>query len=472
MEFSRKSVALVGRPNVGKSRLFNALAGKRLSIVHDEPGVTRDVLSHELDSGHMIMDTGGIGFQGKMTPAHIQKATEQQVDFAIQAADIVFLICDGLSGLTPLDEMIAERLRASGQEAYVIVNKIDAPEHDDKIHEFHKLGLKSVMFTSAEHRRGITDLKEFIVERFGQQPESEPNMRDVHSRVRISFVGRPNVGKSSLCNSLLEEERMIVSDMAGTTRDSVSQDLEFTTKGGKELKFELVDTAGLRRKTKVKDVVEYFSTLRVEDMIARSDVVFLVLDALEGVTKQDKLIAGEIINKGKGIVVLVNKWDLAVQEFKEVPMPGYKDLHDFQKKFEKTISEEIFFLPDSPILFVSALTGLNVEDVLHRSAQIYKKLYTEVPTGRFNNILEKLFIQNPPRLVKGIRFKVYYSTQVSVRPIKFRLFCNQVGRLDDAYKRFLQRKLLKEFKLEGCPLLFDLVGKRPDKKFNSVRSPG
>lgn len=463
MEFSRKSVALVGRPNVGKSRLFNAITGRRLSIVHDMPGVTRDVVSYELDSGHILMDTGGIGIKPEMTPALIQKAAEQQVDFAIEAADLILFVTDGLDGLTPLDEMVAEHLRASGKPAYVVVNKIDGPEHDFKIHEFQKLGLKGLMYTSAEHRRGIKELRSFIADTLGEVPEPElaPD-----SRIRISFVGRPNVGKSSLCNSLLQEERMIVSDIAGTTRDAVSQDLDFESKSGDLLEFSLIDTAGLRKKTKVSDPVEYFSSVRVDETIARSDVVFLVLDAFEGVTKQDKLIAGQILNKGKGIIVLVNKWDLAVETFDDYTLPGYKDLEDFQKKFEKSVRKEIFFLPDSPILFVSALTGMRVDDILTEASTIYQRLFTEVQTGRLNIALKRFMDRNPPRLITKIRFKIYYAVQTSTRPIKFKLFCNQAGRLDDSYRRYLQAKLLQEFQLQGCPLLFDLEGKKPPKKFS------
>ena len=463
MEFTRKSVALVGRPNVGKSRLFNAVTGRRLSIVHDMPGVTRDVVSYDLDSGHTLMDTGGIGIKPEMTPALIQKAAEQQVDFAIEAADLILFVTDGLDGLTPLDEMVAEHLRASGKPAYVVVNKIDGPEHDFKIHEFQKLGLKGLMFTSAEHRRGIKELRSFIADTLGTVAEQEI---ESDSRIRISFVGRPNVGKSSLCNSLLQEERMIVSDIAGTTRNAISQDLDFQSKSGDLLEFSLIDTAGLRRKTKVTDPVEYFSSVRVDETIARSDVVFLVLDAMEGVTKQDKLIAGQILNKGKGIIVLVNKWDLAVETFGEYTLPGYKDLVDFQKKFEKSVRKEIFFLPDSPILFVSALSGLRVDDILTEASVIYQRLFSEVQTGRLNIALKRFMERNPPRLITKIRFKVYYAVQISTRPIKFKLFCNQAGRLDDSYKRYLQAKLLQEFQLQGCPLLFELEGKKPPKKFS------
>lgn len=259
---------------------------------------------------------------------------------------------------------------------------------------------------------------------------------------------------------------MIVSEIAGTTRDAISQDLDFQSTSGELLEFSLIDTAGLRRKTKVVDPIEYFSSVRVDETIARSDVVFLVLDAFEGVTKQDKLIAGQILNKGKGIIVLVNKWDLALETFENHKLPGYKDLHDFKKKFAEKVREEIFFLPDSPILFVSALSGLRVDDILTEASSIYQKLFAQISTGKLNQVLKRYMEQNPPRLITRIRFKIYYAVQISTRPLKFKLFCNQAGRLDESYKRFLQSKLLKEFHLQGCPLLFDLEGKKPPKKFS------
>lgn len=461
MEFGQKSVALVGRPNVGKSRLFNALAGRRLSIVHDRPGVTRDVVSYVLKSGHMLLDTGGIGIKPEMTPRRLHRATEQQVEFALQAAELVLLVADGLEGMTPLDEILAERLRSSGRPAWVVVNKIDGPEHEDKVHEFTKLGLGEALRTSAEHRRGISRLRQLIREQLGTAPEEA--RRGWSDRIRISFVGRPNVGKSSLCNALLREERMIVSEIPGTTRDAVSQDLDFQTEVGDRLKFSLIDTAGLRRKTRVSDPIEYFSSLRVQDTIARSDVVFLVLDALDGVTKQDKLIAGHILGKGKGIIVLVNKWDFAVERFKEAPLPGHRDLEAFRQNFEKSLRKEIFFLPDAPVLFVSALEGMMIDEIPVQSALIYKRLFTEIPTGRLNAALNRWMRRNPPRLIQKRRFKIYYAVQTSKRPIKFRLYCNSEGKLDDTYRRFLQSNLIREFDLGGCPVLFELVGKKPFK---------
>ena len=461
MEFGKKSVALVGRPNVGKSRLFNALAGRRLSIVHDQPGVTRDVVSYALKSGHMLLDTGGIGLKPEMTPRLLHHATEQQVEFALQAAELVLLVADGLEGLTPLDEILAERLRSSGRPSRVVVNKIDGPQHEDKVHEFAKLGLGEALFTSAEHRRGISRLRQLIHEELGSATTEA--RRGWGDRIRISFVGRPNVGKSSLCNALLREKRMIVSEIPGTTRDAVSQDLDFQIEGGDRLKFNLIDTAGLRRKTRVSDSIEYFSSLRVQDSIARSDVVFLVLDALDGVTKQDKLIAGHILGKGKGIIVLVNKWDYAELRFKEAPIPGYKDLKSFRQSFEKSLRKEIFFLPDAPVLFVSALEDLMIDEIPPQAALIYKRLFTKIPTGRLNAALARWMRLNPPRLIQKRRFKIFYAVQTSNRPIKFRLYCNNEGKLDDTYRRFLQSNLIREFDLGGCPVLLELLGKKPFK---------
>jgi len=448
---------------VGKSSLFNALLGRRVSIVHDQPGVTRDVVSYEMENGHLLMDTGGIGLTVDMTPKEIQSAADLQVDFAIDAADLVLLITDGQAGVTPLDEQIAEQLRVAGKDAVVVVNKLDGDEHEDRMYEFTKLGLREVFASSAAHRRGINQLRDFIEKECGgsmgeaAEPESD--------RIRISFVGRPNVGKSSLCNRLLDEDRMIVSEVAGTTRDSVSQDLDYEAPNGEIMKFSLVDTAGMRRKAKIYQPVEYFSSMRAEETVAKSDIVFLVLDALEGVTKQDKLIAGNIIDKGKGLVILVNKWDLALESFKEVELPGTKGIDDFREKFDKSLRKEIFHMPDSPVLFVSAKTGFAVERIMRASKQIDRRLRTQITTGRLNNFIAKLIQRKTPRFIKKIRFKVYYAVQVSTKPIRIRMFCNQVGRLDDSYKRYLQSSFIKEFDLSGCPVHFELVGKQPPKKF-------
>ena len=323
MSFSR-SVAIVGRPNVGKSRLFNRIIGRRVSIVHDRPGVTRDVVVADAPGGFSIMDTGGIGMKPEMTSAEIQDATEDQANFAIETSDLLLFVVDGREGLVPLDESLSSKLRRMGKEPVLVVNKLDQPEQNFASDDFSRLGFSSVFPISAEHGHGVGELLEGVKDLL---PPPEPSLLEEERRVGIAFVGRPNVGKSSLCNRLLDARRLIVSDVPGTTRETVELDLAFTPsgEGDEQWKFRLFDTAGLKRRKRVNSSLDYFSSLRTERAIERTDVVFLVLDAREGVTKQDKALAGAILDKGKGLAVLVNKWDVVLEGFRTDPLPGYED---------------------------------------------------------------------------------------------------------------------------------------------------
>ncbi|MEC7274146.1 MAG: ribosome biogenesis GTPase Der, partial [Verrucomicrobiota bacterium] len=350
-----RTVALVGRPNVGKSRLFNRLCGKRMSIVHDMPGVTRDLISAEVRDDYVLLDTGGIGMELKMTPKKIATAAEEQVEFAIQAASVVLFLVDVRIGVTPLDEIVAEKLRRYGKHVLLVVNKVDIEENEADADEFISLGLGDLYSISAEHGRGITDLEEAIYAKLG--PKVEGSETDQSDRIRISLLGRPNVGKSSIGNRLLKSTRLIVSDVPGTTRDSVELDIDYKHKDGEQLKFRLADTAGLRMRRKIDSPVEYFSSVRTQAAMERSDVVFLVIDAVDGVTKQDQALAGEILDAGRALVIVVNKWDLIIERWEQDPIDGYKNLKHFLKSYEESLRKEMFFLPDPPVLFVSAATG-------------------------------------------------------------------------------------------------------------------
>ena len=358
-----QSVAIVGRPNVGKSRLFNRLVGRRISIVHDRPGVTRDVVVADSPEGYTLMDTGGIGMQPEMTSAEIQDATEYQADFAIRAADLLLFVVDGREGLIPLDETLAKKFRKMGKEPILVVNKLDEPEKNYSISEFDQLGFREVVGVSAEHGHGVEELIDTVQSKIPSD-NILPSERDT-DRTRIAFVGRPNVGKSSLCNRLLEMDRLIVSDVPGTTRETVELDLDFKADGNEEdWKFRLFDTAGLKRHKRIDTSLDFFSAVRTKKAIESVDVVFLVLDAREGVTKQDKIMADHILKEGRALSILVNKWDLALESFRKDPLPGYEDEKDFRKSYVKSIRKELFFLPDSPISFVSALTGYSIQDFL------------------------------------------------------------------------------------------------------------
>jgi GTP-binding protein len=452
-----RTVALVGRPNVGKSRLFNRLCGKRMSIVHDMPGVTRDLISTEVRDDYVLLDTGGIGMEIEMTSKKISVAAEEQVEFAIQAASVILFVVDAREGITALDEIVAQKLRRYGKEVLLVANKVDSDAEESTADEFSRLGLGEAHPVSAEHGRGMSDLNEAIEAKLGPVPEG--SSADKEKRIRISLLGRPNVGKSSIGNSLLKSNRLIVSDVPGTTRDSVELDLDYQHRDGELLKFRLADTAGLRMKRKVDSPVEYFSGVRTQHALERSDVVFLVIDALDGVTKQDQALAGEVLDAGRALVVVVNKWDLIIQRWEEAPIDGYKNLKHFLKSYEESLRKEMFFLPDPPVLFVSAVTGFKIESMLETAASVQATLDLKLPTGRLNNLIQRLFEERPPKLIGTKRFKVFYAVQVGSRPLKLRFYCNRVERLDPGYRRYLEKALIHEFLLSGCPVRFDLVGK-------------
>ena len=452
------SVAIVGRPNVGKSRLFNRLAGKRISIVHDRPGVTRDVVVADSPDGFALMDTGGIGMLPEMTPKEIQDATESQADFAIQAANLLLFVVDGREGLLPLDESLAAKFRKMGKSPVLVVNKIDEPEKNYSSSEFGKLGFKNVVSVSAEHGHGVEKLSSLLLSLLPDPPPLPDESEE--PRTRIAFIGRPNVGKSSLCNRLLNMERLIVSDVPGTTRETVELDLDYNTGEENELwKFRLFDTAGLKRRKRIDTSLDYFSAVRTKHAIEEVDIVFLVLDAREGVTKQDKILAGHVLEEGRALAILVNKWDLALESFRKDPLPGYEDEKDFRKSYLKSIRKELFFLPDSPVSFVSAKTGHSIKDFLQMGRDLNSRLDKSISTSALNKLIGEMWEHRPPAKIKGKRFKVFYAVHVENRPFRIKLFCNREHKLGDPYRRYLEKGIHQKFGLSGCPLKFSLAGK-------------
>ncbi|MCC5835721.1 MAG: ribosome biogenesis GTPase Der [Opitutales bacterium] len=454
-----RTVALVGRPNVGKSRLFNRLARRRIAIVHDQAGVTRDVNSVEIDDDYTLLDTGGIGLVVDMDHQKLIQAAEEQVWFAVEAASVILFVLDAREGLTSLDEIIAERLRASGKSIIPVINKVDNPNMVDRAQPFLSLGFGEGLMISAEHGYGESELREGLDEVLGPRPEKESEAAGERPRIRLAFVGRPNVGKSSICNRLLNDSRLVVSEVPGTTRDSVSLNLDYKASDGQDWPFALVDTAGLRRRGRVSHSIEYFSTLRSHEAVEKADIVFLVIDAETGVTRQDKALAGEIIDSGKCVCVIVNKWDKAIEGFEEQPLKGYETIDDFRKGYGEAALKELFFLPDSPVLFVSAKTGLAIDRVLRMARMLWEISGRSLPTPRLNKCLDALLQKREPKIVKFKRFKIYYAVQIGNRPFRFRLFCNRATKLEEGYKRYLVRGINKAFELRGCPIEFDLKGK-------------
>jgi len=454
-----RTVAIVGRPNVGKSRLFNRLAQRRISIVHDQPGVTRDVVSAEVEDGaYTLLDTGGLGLQDATTPTKLIKASEEQVAFAVQASDLIVFVVDAREGVTVLDERVTALLRKSGKPVILAANKADhGAEKVQNMEEFFHLGFGEPICLSAEHGNGEADLRIRILEKLGPEPVADTGF---DGRLTICFVGRPNVGKSSLSNRLLKSERLIVSDIPGTTRDSVEIAFDYKSRDGRLWPFRLIDTAGIRAATKLSTSVEYFSRLRSLEAIRQSDVVYMVLDAMDGVTQQDKAIAGEIVEAARPIVIVVNKWDLVYAAFRKGAMTKYKNERDFREKFEKALFERLFFTPGAPVMFVSALTGHDIERMLKSARSLNERLDRKIPTAKLNQTIIDLADRMPPPSVGGQRFRVYYATQTGNRPFRIKVFCNRGEKLTESYRRYLEAGLVKEFNLDGCPIHFDLIGKK------------
>jgi len=460
MEINR-SVALVGRPNVGKSRLFNRLTGKRISIVHDQPGVTRDLITAVVNDDYLLMDTGGIGMEIAGTPAQLTKATHEQVDFAIASASVIVLMADAHTGLVPQDEIIAKRLHDAGKKVILVINKAENFEQvESDMHSFFKLGLGDPLPISAEHNMGIGELRERIETALGPKPETVPVDEAISGhRIRMCLVGKPNVGKSSIGNRLLQNDRLIVSEIPGTTRDAISHNLDYQSPKGDIWPFELIDTAGLRAAPKLSTSVEYFSSVRTQQAIEAAEIVVLVLDALGGVTKQDKRIAGEIVAAGKGLVVVVNKWDLALAKFEKEPLQGFDNIRDFRRSFLDAVLEELFFLPRCPVVFTSAKENLNLDELLRHARNVYESYIRDLPTGKINRVIQSIIEQRAPSIAGGRRFKVYYALQVSKGPQVIRLYCNEPLKLEDDYQRFMERNFLEAFELYGVSVRFNLVGK-------------
>jgi GTP-binding protein len=316
-----------------------------------------------------------------------------------------------------------------------------------------------VIGVSAEHGHGFEQLLNCIQENLPEFENILPGEGET-DRTRIAFVGRPNVGKSSLCNRLLDMKRLIVSDVPGTTRETVELDLDYSLENSDDVwRFRLFDTAGLKRHKRIDSSLDYFSAVRTKKAIESVDVVFLVLDAREGVTKQDKIMADHILNEGRALSIIVNKWDLALESFRKNPLPGYEDEKDFRKSYLKSIRKELFFLPDSPITFVSALTGYSIKDFLQVARDLDARMDKTLSTSALNKVIGEMWEHRPPAKIKGKRFKVFYAVQVESRPFRVKLFCNKEEKLNDQYRRYLEKGIQQKFGLSGCPLKFSLAGK-------------
>ena len=429
-------IALVGRPNVGKSALFNRICAQRISIVDEQEGITRDRLYAKADlfgRPFILIDTGGIDFSGAIPFAELVK---KQAEIAIEEADAVILVVDGQVGVNVYDMEVAKRLKRSKKPVFVAVNKVDQFGDEEKVHPFHVLGIKQVFGVSALQGNQIAELLEAALQHI--PPREEPPMPD--GVIRVAIVGRPNVGKSTLLNYFLKEERSIVSPIAGTTRDAI--DILFEQDGQKYL---LIDTAGIRRKKAEKEVVDKFAAIRTEEAIERADVCLLILDSYEGFTTQERRIAADIEEKGKSCILLFNKWDLMENLRMEHAMRG--------------VRETAPFLAHCPTLFISASKGRNVEKILPQVKEINALRHQRIGTGALNKFVELCLQKYHPPLITGKRLRIYYLTQVEINPPRFVLFVNKPDLMTEPYKKYLINQLRESFPFSGCPLLFDLRGK-------------
>lgn len=425
-------VAIVGRPNVGKSTFVNRLTGKRQSIVDDMPGVTRDRIYFDVEwqnKWFTVIDTGGIVPDDE---DEIMVSIFEQVKIACDEADKIIFIVDGKSGVTPVDEDIANILRRGKKPVFLAVNKIDSQHAKDMIADFYSLAIGEPLAISALHGSGgVGDLLELLTEDFEREDEIEET-----SEIKLAIVGRPNVGKSSIVNAVLNKERVIVSDVSGTTRDSIDSKLVY-----KEQDFVIVDTAGIRKKAKVDWGVEKFAVERAIHSIQDADVAILVIDATEGITDQDKKISSIITESGKGIIIAVNKWDL-------IENKKSNTLSEFEKKLEN----EIPFLAFAPKIYISAKTKQRLNQIFEKSIEVYEQCTKRVATGILNKIINEAYSMNPPQSVKNKRLKLLYSTQVNTKPPTFVLFANNADLMKDHYKRYIENKLREAFGFFGTPI--------------------
>lgn len=429
---SKPIVAVVGRPNVGKSTFFNRIVGRRVAIVEDTPGVTRDRIYAEAEWNGVyfdIIDTGGIEPDSKDV---ILSQMREQAQMAMDMADVILFLVDGKEGLTSADEEVADMLRRTGKKVILLVNKIDSPSKlPDNFYDFYELGIGTPIPISAANMTNLGDVLDDIVKAFPHGVSEDDDA------VKVAIIGKPNVGKSSLVNALLDENRVIVSDIAGTTRDSIDSPFDYEGQ-----RYILIDTAGIRRKSKVNEDIEKFSVIRAVASIERCDVCLLMIDGAEGLTEQDKKIAGVAHEAGKGIIVVVNKWDLVEKET--------NTMRDFTRKLQA----ELLFMSYAPIIFISALKKQRLSEVMNKVVYVQEKRSMRVPTGQLNSLISDAMLMNPPPSDKGKRLKIYYAAQIGEKPPLFSFSINKRELMHFSYARYIENRIRDAFGFEGTSIKF------------------
>lgn len=430
-------IAIVGRPNVGKSTLFNRLTAARTAIEEKVPGVTRDRLygtSEWCGRNLVIIDTGGLTF-GKDDQLATQ--VRRQVELAVEEAQVIIFLLDGREGLTALDEEIGETLRRSGKPVIPVVNKIDHFEMEPAKYGFYGLGLGDPYTVSAAHGKGSGELLDLVCSML--PPEEEQSTEYAADAVKVAVIGRPNVGKSSLINSILGEERVIVNSMPGTTRDAIDTVFQY-----KDQPYVLIDTAGMRRKSKVKDSVEYYSVLRTLKAVQRADLALLLLDGEKGIAEQDQRLAGFVDQAGRGLILVINKWDLV------------RERQQAREEYLDNLNRMLGFVSYAHIIFVSALTGWRLERLFPLIIETWQEQHKRIPTSLLNELLEDALAVNPPPSVKGKRVKLFYATQPEVKPPTFVFFVNEPDLIHFSYRRYLENRLRESFGFKGTPVIIKL----------------
>lgn len=445
------TVAIVGRPNVGKSALFNAIVGKRISIVHEEAGVTRDSVLYPVKFRNhyfQLIDTGGLGL-GQLTPtknaSFFDSEIAKQVSVAIESAEILLLVVDVTSGIVTLDEEVAATIRKSGKRTILVVNKVDNKNLENSLSDFIKLGFQEVFAVSCLHRIGIIDLVEaFTKDMTITEPKDEV-------RLKLAVVGRPNVGKSSIINKLIGQSKLIVSDISGTTRDAVDMPFDIRIDDDNTLPATLIDTAGLRKKGRADSAIEIFSIMRVKEAIERADIVLFVIESTEvGPTAQDANIGKMINDAGRACIIISNKWDTC---------SGLK-----QVKVRDEIRNTLHFLAFAPIVFTCAISGYNFKNILTEIKDVNEQFKVKIPTSALNKILSNILVKNPPPCINSKFFKIYYGTQVANKPPLFSLFVNNPEICPQNYINYLKNGLRKAFSLKGLPIHLKLTKRVSEAK--------
>lgn len=431
------TVALVGRPNVGKSTLFNKIVGRQVSIIEDLPGVTRDRIYQEATYNRKkfyLIDTGGID----ATKMDFNNEIKLQAEIAINEADVVVFIVDGKEGLTTNDLIVRDILRKTDKKIIVAINKIDVKNAQDNIYDFYELGFDTYIPISSIHNTGFVELMDTITMNFTEHEETEDN------RVKFSIIGRPNVGKSSLMNALLNEERVVVSNVAGTTRDSIDSVLKYHNE-----EFVMIDTAGMRKKGKVFESIEKYSLFRSMKAIDRSDICLVVINAEEGIKEHDKHIAGYAIERGKGLIFVVNKWDTVTDTTIQ--------------EFEKLMRAEFQFATYAPIVFLSALTKKRIHTLMPEILKVKENVKKEIKTSLINDVIQDAYQLNLPPSYKGKRLKIYFTSQTGINPPKFTFRVNNKGLIHFSYERYLENKIRENFDFTGTPIIIQFKNRNGDE---------